>query len=101
VRLPRIYSLCMNAYNGQARIVGNNGTDVPVTANLTSYPDGLRTSWGGTLTPAPDGLPRLANLTEGRLQLPGGTEAEFLRPDTSDWVSTQQLKIIGQHSPPF
>jgi len=86
VRLPRIYSLCMNAYNGQARIVGNNGTDVPVTANLTSYPDGL---------------PRLANLTEGRLQLPGGTEAEFLRPDTSDWVSTQQLKIIGQHSPPF
>jgi hypothetical protein len=91
----------MSAYNGQARIVGDNSTDVRVTASLTSYPGGLHTSWGGTLTPAPDGLPPLANLTEGRLQLPGGTEAEFLRPDTSDWVSTQQLKIIGQGSPPF
>jgi hypothetical protein len=65
VQLPRIYSLCMSAYNGQARIVGHNGTYVPVTASLTSYPDGLHTSLGGTLTPAPDGLPRLANLTEG------------------------------------
>jgi len=46
VRLPRIYSLCMSAYNGQARIVGDNGTDVPVTASLTSYPDGLHASWG-------------------------------------------------------
>jgi hypothetical protein len=91
----------MSVYNGQARIVGDHGTDVPVTATLTSYRDGLHTSWGGTLTPTPDGLHRLAKLTEGRLHLPGGTEAEFLRPDTSDWVSTQQLKIIGQDSPPF
>jgi hypothetical protein len=101
VRLPRIYSLRMSAYKGQARIIGDNDTDVPVKASLTSYPDGLHTSWGGTLTPAPGGLPSLANLTKGRLQLPDGTEAEFLRPDTSDWVSTQQLKIIGQDSPPF
>jgi hypothetical protein len=99
--MSRIYSLCMSAYNGQARIVGDNGTDVPVTASLTSYPDGLQTTWAGKLTPAPDRLAQLANVTEGRLQLPGGTEAEFLRPDTSDWVSTQQLEIIGQDSPPF
>jgi hypothetical protein len=99
--MSRIYSLCMSAYNGQARIVDDNGANVPVTASLTSYPDGRRTSWGGTLTPEPDGLPLLANLTEGRLQLPGRIAAEFLRPDTSDWVSTQQLKIIGQDSPPF
>ena len=101
MRLPRVYSLCTSAYNGQAGIVGDNGTDVPVTASLTSYPEGVHTSWGGTLTPAPDGLLQLANLTEGILRLPGGTEAGFLRPDTSDWVSTQQLEIIGQDSPPF
>lgn len=91
----------MSAYDGQARIIGDDGTDVAVTANLTSYPDGRRISWGGTLTPARDGLPQLANLTQGRVQLPHGPAAEFLRPDTSDWVSTNQLTIIGQDSPPF
>ena len=91
----------MSAYNGQALVVGGNGADVPVTASLTSYPDGLHASWGGTLTPMPDGLARLLNLTDGRLRLPDGTEAEFLRTDTSDWVSTKQLTIIGQNSPPF
>jgi hypothetical protein len=101
VPLSRIYSLCMSAYNGQAWVISEDGTDVPVTASLTSYPDGLRTSWGGTLTPASDGLARLLNLVEGRLQLPGGTEAEFLRRDTSDWVSTQRLTITGQDSPLF
>jgi hypothetical protein len=49
----------------------------------------------------PDGLARLLNLTDGRLRLPDGAEAEFLRTDTSDWVSTKQLTIIGQNSPPF
>jgi hypothetical protein len=28
-------------------------------------------------------------------------EADLLRPDTSDWVSTRWLTIIGQDSPPF
>jgi hypothetical protein len=91
----------MSAYNGQALIIGDSGANVPVTVSLTSYRDGLRTNWGGTLTPPPDGLQQLLNLTEGKLQLPDGTEAEFLRPDTSDWVSTKQLRIIGQSGPPF
>jgi len=43
----------------------------------------------------------LLNLTDGRLRLPDGTEAEFLRTDTSDWVSMKQLTIIGQDTPPF
>jgi hypothetical protein len=90
----------MSRYNGQALIIGNDA-DVPVTASLASYPDGLRIGWGGTLTPAPGVLSRLLNLTEGRLRLPGGTEAGFLRPDTSDWVRTRQLKITGQDTPPF
>jgi len=91
----------MSVYNGQALVIGEDGASVPVTASLASYRDGLRTSWDGTLTPGQEGQSRLLNLTAGRLQLPGGTEAEFLRPDTSDWVSTNRMKIIGQQNPPF
>jgi hypothetical protein len=91
----------MSAYNGHAVVMGQNGADVPVAASLTSYRNGLHISWGGTLTPAQEGQSRLLNLTAGRLQLPDGTEAEFLRPDTSDLVSTNRMKIIGQDSPPF
>jgi hypothetical protein len=91
----------MSAYNGQAVVIAANGVDVPVLASLTSYRDGLHVSWGGTLTPAQEEQSRLLNLTAGRLQLPDGTEAEFLRPDTSDWVGTNRMKIIGQDNPPF
>jgi hypothetical protein len=75
--------------------------EVPVTANLRRYRTGLRTDWGGTLTPSSCGLQQLANLTEGRLRFPAGTEADFLRPDTSDWVMRRQLAILGQNDPPF
>ena len=91
----------MSAYNGQAMVIADNGADVPVTASLTSYRDGLHISWRGTLMPAQEGQPWLLNLTAGRLQLPDGTEAEFLRPDTSDWMGTNRMKIIGQANPPF
>ncbi len=90
----------MNAYNGQA-LVTVDDMEVPVNANLSSYRDGLRPEWGGMLTPTPDGLPQLLNLTKGRLRLADGTEADFLRSDTSDWVSTQRLTIIGQGEAPF
>lgn len=43
----------------------------------------------------------MLNLAKGRLRLADGTEADFLRPDTSDWVSTQRLTIIGQGEAPF
>jgi hypothetical protein len=91
----------MSVYNGQALVIGDNDDRVPVTASLTSNRDGLRTSWGGTLTPVQQGQSRLLNLTAGKLQLPDGTEAEFLRPDTSDLVRTDRMKIIGQDNPPF
>jgi hypothetical protein len=91
----------MSAYNGQALVIGQDGASVRVTASLTSYRDGLRISWDGTLTPAQEGQPQLLELTAGRLQLPDGTEAAFLRPDTSDWVSTNRMKVIGQDNPPF
>jgi hypothetical protein len=77
VPLARAYSLCMSAYNGQAWVVSEDGTDVPVTASLTSYPDGLRTGWGGTLTPASDGLPRLLNLVKDGSSCPAGPKQSF------------------------
>ncbi len=91
----------MSAYNGQALVTGEDGASVPVTASLASYRDGLRSSWGGTLTPAREGQSRLLNLTAGTLQLPNGTAAEFLCPDTRDLVSTNRMRIIGQDVPPF
>lgn len=91
----------MSAYNGQAVAITEENVEVPVTAILRSHRDGLRMSWGATLTPTPDGLQQWMNVTTGRLRLPGGAEAAFLRPDTSDWVTTKQLTIIGQDEPPF
>jgi hypothetical protein len=91
----------MSAYNGPALVIADHDAGEPVTASLSSYRDGLRVSWGGTLTPAREGLSRLVSLTAGRLQLPDGAEGEFLRPDTSDWVRTNRMKIIGQANPPF
>lgn len=40
------YACGMNAYNGSAVVIADNGADVSVAANLTSYRDGLRVSWG-------------------------------------------------------
>jgi hypothetical protein len=91
----------MRAYTGPALVIAENDTEVRVNALLNSGRDGLRSAWGGVLTPTSDGLRRLLNLTTGRLRLSDGTEAEFLRPDTSDWVASQQLTIIGQGDAPF
>jgi hypothetical protein len=91
----------MSTYEGQALIITEDKMEFPVTANISSQRGGLRSGWGGTLTPASDALQQLANLTEGRVRLPDGTEAEFLRPDTSDWVHTKRLAITGQGEAPF
>jgi len=91
----------VSTYNGQALIITEDETEVPVTANLSSYRDGLRTAWRGALAPAPGDLQQLSNLTEGRLRLTDGTEADFLRSDTSDWVRTKRLTVIGQGEAPF
>jgi hypothetical protein len=91
----------MNTYNGHAVIVTEDHAEVAVTAALRRYLNGLRTDWSGTLTPGTEGLRKFANLTEGRVRLPNGREASFLRPDTSDWVTTKRLTIIGQGDAPF
>jgi hypothetical protein len=91
----------MTTYNGKALIICEDGTKMPVTANLSSYSSGLLTSWSGPVTAAPDGLREMSNLTKGRLRFPDGKEAEFLRPDTSDWVHTNRLSITGQDEAPF
>jgi hypothetical protein len=91
----------MSGYNGPAVIITEDDTEVLVTANLRRYRAGLRTDWSGTLAPSADALRQLANLTKGRLRLPDGNEADFLRPDTSHWVTSKRLAIIGQDEAPF
>lgn len=91
----------MTTYRGKALLICEDGTEIPVTVSLSSYRTGLRTDWGGTVTAAPDDLRKMLNPAKGRLRLPDGTEAEFLRPDTSDWVGTDRLSISGQAEPPF
>lgn len=91
----------MSAYNGRAVVIAEDDTEAAVTANLSHRRNGLRTGWGGTLTPTPDDLQLMLNLTEGTLRLPDGQEAQFLRPNTSDWIAHNQLIIIGQGEAPF
>lgn len=91
----------MSTYSGQAVVTAGDGTETTVTTRLAQYRSGLRTGWGGTLTPMPHELQQVSNLREGTLRLPNGQEAQFLRPDTSDWVASKQLTIIGQGDPPF
>ena len=91
----------MNAYSGPCVVIIEDETEVAATADLRHYRNGLRTDWRGTLAPAPDGLKRVLNLTEGILRMPDGREARFVRPDTSDWVTNNQLSIIGQLDAPF
>ena len=91
----------MIAYKGRAVVIAEGKNEVAVTANLRQHRNGLRTHWGGTLTPTPDGLQQVRNLTGGTLRLPDGREAQFLRPDTTDWVASNQLTIVGQLDAPF
>jgi hypothetical protein len=91
----------MTTYNGQALVIVGDGIEISATVSLRSYRDGLHMAWGGTVTPAPDSHQPLLNLTEGRLRLPEGVEAAFLRPDTSDLVRSSRMEIIGQDEPPF
>jgi hypothetical protein len=91
----------MSSHEGQALIITEDDAKVTVIANLSGYQHGLRSGWGGTLAPSSDDLRQLLNLTSARLRLPEGTEAAFLRPETSDWVSTKRLTIIDQGEAPF
>jgi hypothetical protein len=91
----------MSAYNGRAVVIAEGGTEASVTANLSHRRNGRRTDWGGTLTSTSDDLQQMLNLTEGTLRLPDGQEAQFLRPNTSDWVAHNQLVIMGQGEAPF
>jgi hypothetical protein len=87
----------MSAYNGQALVIA----PAYPSREPRQLPGRPPLQLGGTLTPAREGQSRLLNLTAGTLQLPNGTAAEFLCPDTSDLVSTNRMRIIGQDVPPF
>jgi hypothetical protein len=91
----------MSTYNSSVVVIGEDGTEITVTANLRTYRNGLRTSWNGTLTAKQEHLVEMANWDEGRLRVPDGKEAKFLRPDRSEWFSTGRMQITGQGDPPF
>ena len=91
----------MANHSSDAVILMEDGTQIPVMAQLQRDDSGNLTNWGGVLTTTPDGADATKNLTEGRLRLPSGAEADFLRLDTTDWVTTNQLRITGQGEPPF
>ena len=91
----------MSTYNGRVVIIGKDGTEIPVTTSLRSYRSGLHMAWDGTLIAPEDRLRDIKDWEEGRLRFPDGTEAEFLRPDRSDWVRSSRMSIIGQNDPPF
>jgi hypothetical protein len=91
----------MSTYNGRVVVVGQDGTEIPATANLRSYLDGHRAGWDGALTAMQEDVVQMANWREGRLRFPDGREAAFIRPDTSEWVSTGRMMATGQGEAPF
>jgi len=73
----------MATYNRPATVIRDDGTEFPVTANLTSSIGGLRPDWGGRLSATPTELKGLLNEDQARLRLENGNEATIHLADTS------------------
>lgn len=80
----------MTPYHGPATVTTPDGNIIHVTANLAGRTDQGRADWHGTLT-APG--PALLNVHEGRLQLPGGREAGFVR--TAGGIPGGPIRVEG------
>jgi hypothetical protein len=80
----------MTNYSGPATVTTLDGATIPVTAHLSTRPS-AREDWGGLLT-ADDGV-ALLNVQEGRLRLPDGREAGFVR--TAGGVPGGPIQIAG------
>ncbi|MFI8106281.1 hypothetical protein [Streptomyces sp. NPDC086023] len=95
----------MSSYRGPAILITVDGREYEVTAHLRKAPNGLRTSWGGTLSvPISQRPAELSTLTVGRVRL-GTNEGAFVRPDISDWLGSPpnvfQITIEGNGDEPF
>jgi hypothetical protein len=85
----------MNPYSGPATVTADGNT-IPVTAHLSHRPSN-RDDWAGLLT-ADDGV-ALLNVHEGRLLLPDGREAGFVR--TAGGVPGGPIRIAGSSGDAF
>lgn len=80
----------MTIYSGPAT-VHTDGATIPVTAQLQSRPLAGRADWHGELTAA-DGIV-LLNVHDGRLSLPDGREAGFVR--TAGGIPGGPIQVEG------
>ncbi|WP_171115521.1 MULTISPECIES: hypothetical protein [unclassified Streptomyces] len=75
----------MSTYQGRAILITDEGVEIAVGAQLRSWRDGRRASWGGRLTIDGEYWDILKNKDEGlRLRLTNGNEATFNRPHKQD-----------------
>jgi hypothetical protein len=88
-------------YNGPAHLIRDDGSEIPVTANLRAFTGGPRTGWSGVLTAAPQHHVVLANTDHGRLRLKDGGDESFVCIDPSTWVTAGQTEIHGNNEAPF
>ena len=91
----------MATYNRPATVIRADGTEFPVTANLTSFVGGLRPDWGGRLSAAPAELKGLLNVGQARLRLENGNEATIRLADTSTAAVFGYLAITSEGDAPF
>jgi hypothetical protein len=91
----------MATYNRLATVIRADGTEFPVTANLTSFTGGLRPDWGGRLSATPTELKGLLNEDQARLRLENGNEATIHLADTSTAAVFGYLAITSEGDAPF
>ena len=91
----------MATYNRLATVIRADGTEFPVTANLTSFTSGLRPDWGGTLNATPTELKGLLNEAQARLRLDTGNEAIIHLTDMSTAAVFGYLAITSEGEAPF
>jgi hypothetical protein len=95
----------MSTYQGPAVVALDSGQQFEVSADLRSTTTGGRVSWGGTLSVPDVSKPvALMNMATGVLHV-GEREGSFVRPDTSDWLSSPagqfRMEILGNGDEPF
>lgn len=95
----------MSNYHGPAVIIFENGSELPVTANVLRQGGGRRVTWlGHLIVPSRERTAALMNLTQAMLRV-GDRQAAFVRPDTSDWTRSSegqfQVAIHGSGDAPF
>jgi len=84
----------MNTYHGPAVLIGGNGVEIDVEADLEIYHDPPLRAWRGVVQP----LSEVANAVTGpvRLRIPDGDEANVIVVGASNGIELQ-----GSGKPPW